>query len=67
MWGAHYRQEMRFGVRTLASVGMEAVLLGVRISQLRMDDLEAYFELVFGYHPRCLAPAEYRPKQGRSF
>lgn len=55
-----YRQDLRWGVRYLASPGMEEVLLGSKIADLGMDDLEAYFELVFGSDPRRLAPPEYR-------
>jgi hypothetical protein len=57
---AIYRQTVRFGCRALSTHQDEAVLLGTPINNLRMPDLEAFFELVFGFNPRRLAPPEYR-------
>lgn len=51
---------LRYACRAFASREDEAVLLGVPINNLPMDDLEAFFELVMGFHPRRLAPPEYR-------
>jgi hypothetical protein len=58
---AIYRQFVRFGCRSLSTYEDEAVLLGTPINSLLMDDLEAFFELVFGWHPRRHAPPGYRP------
>lgn len=55
-----YRQTIRYGCIVLSSHEDEAVLLGARVNSLTMDDLEAYFWLVFGYDPRRHAPPEYR-------
>jgi hypothetical protein len=55
-----YRQTIRFGCRSLSTHQDEAVLLGAPINSLTMDDLEAFFWLVFGYDPRRLAPPGYR-------
>ena len=55
-----YRQTLRYGCIVLSSPEDEAALLGARVNSLIMDDLEAYYELVFGSEPRRLAPPEYR-------
>jgi hypothetical protein len=57
---AIYRQLVRFGCRALSTHEDEAALLGTPINLLPMDDLEAFFELVFGFSPRRLAPPGYR-------
>jgi len=56
-----YRQYLREGIRLCLGPEHEALLMGERISYLRMLDLEALFELIFGVSPRDRAPAGYRP------
>lgn len=58
-----YRQYLREGIRLCLGSEHEALLMGERISYLRMHDLEALFDLIFGVSARARdrAPAGYRP------
>lgn len=56
-----YRQWMRECVRMWAFPEHTAALCGQNINDLRMRDLEAFFELIFGDNPRDRAPPGYRP------
>jgi hypothetical protein len=56
-----YRDYMRWWIRLLWLDDVEAVVFGVPINSLLMDDLEALFELMFGVKPRRFAPPGYRP------
>ena len=64
--GAIYRQQVRFWCRLLSTHEDEAALLGTPINRLTMDDLEAFFELLFDCNPRRLASEDYRPRRGEA-
>jgi hypothetical protein len=57
-----YRDNLRYGARVFSSPEHEG-LIDKPVSDLTMDDLEAYVELVTGKNPRSLAPASYRPRR----
>ena len=61
-----YRKTLKRGLVALMGREHWDLLMGETLSGLWMDDLEALFELVFGWNPRHLAPAEYRPSPTRS-
>jgi hypothetical protein len=43
-----FREYLRTGLRVLATPEEEAMLLGQRVSDMTMNDLEAAYELMFG-------------------
>jgi len=59
-----YREYLR-GVRMFLNPELEGALFGERVSDLKMRDLEALFELVFDANPRDRAPPGYRPVKAR--
>jgi hypothetical protein len=59
-----YREYLR-GVRMFLNPELDALLGGVRVSDLTMRDLEALYELVFDTNPRDRAPPGYRPVKTR--
>ena len=65
MYPSHiYRNYLR-DIRMVMSPAEEALLGDERMNDLRMDDLEALFELVTGLNPRSTAPADYQPRTPR--
>ena len=60
-----YRDFLR-GVRMFLTPDEEAMLMGVPVNNLTMDDLEALFALIIGADPRCLAPVNYRSQRSRA-
>jgi hypothetical protein len=57
-----YRNWLRSGVRMLMEPQHEALLFDAKVNDLGMNDLEALFELVFGFKPLSRAPDGYFPK-----
>lgn len=52
-----YRERVRYACRVFRRPEHEALLDGVPISNLRLTDLEALYELVMDADPRDLAPS----------
>jgi hypothetical protein len=59
-----YRRFLKTGLVMLTTYEELKVLLGRAISDLTMDDLEAFWVLVFGTNPRRHAPPGYNPRRG---